>query len=103
MPNTTLSILAQLGQRLRQARILKKETQEDLGTRIGVSRQVIARMEKGVPGTQLDNWLKVSDYLDLLSTWKDVMNIREDPFEKFDREKRLEQELRKKRVRRRKV
>jgi DNA-binding XRE family transcriptional regulator len=93
------SLLKKLGRRLKQARILKRETQEDLGVRIGVSRQVIARMEKGDSSTQFDNWLNASEILGLLQTWDNVLLWPEDPFDKFDRKTKEEQEFNKKRVR----
>ncbi len=87
-----------LGVRLRKARILKNETQETLGVRAGVSRQLIGRMERGDASVVLETWLKVSDVLGLLETWQNVLEITLDPFEEFDR-KVHEEEFKKKRVR----
>jgi len=36
-----------IGTKLREARIAKKETQSDVGTKLGLSRQMISRYEKG--------------------------------------------------------
>lgn len=87
-----------LGVRLRKARMLKNETQETLGVRAGVSRQLIGRMEKGDASVALETWLKVSSVLGLLGTWQNVLEIAQDPFEEFDR-KVHEEEFKKKRVR----
>lgn len=89
----------QLGIRLRKARILKDETQENLAARTGVSRQLIGRMERGDASVSLEKWVKVSVVLGLLETWREVLVVPVDPFEEFDRQLHEEEVFRKKRVR----
>lgn len=88
-----------LGLRLRKARIQKNETQHLFGIRVGVSRQVIGRMERGDPAVSLEKWIAVSAVLGLLDSWKDVLLSPIDPFEEYDRQLDQDDRLRKKRVR----
>ena len=89
----------ELGMSLRKARITENKTQKELGVMAGVSTKVIGRMERGDASVSLARWLNVSEILGLLSTWQDVLQIKEDPFEKYDREQKKITDLKKRRVR----
>ncbi len=89
----------QLGLRLRQARIERRETQEDLGVRAGISRQLLARMEQGEPSVALGKWIRVSSILGLLDTWNQALTVPVDPFVEYDAKQRQLNKLRKTRVR----
>lgn len=78
------SLLKQLGQRLKEARLSRNESQELFAQRIGLSRQSYSQMEKGSPQTLIGNWLAASSILGRLDDWKDVLADKEDLFAKFE-------------------
>ncbi len=89
----------ELGLRLRKARIERRETQEGLGVRAGISRQLLARMEQGEPSVALGKWIRVSSILGLLDTWSQALTVPVDPFVEYDKKQRQLDKLRKTRVR----
>ncbi|MFZ5765449.1 MAG: helix-turn-helix domain-containing protein [Thermodesulfobacteriota bacterium] len=86
MINNTEKILKQLGERLKEARLNRNESQELFAQRIGITRQSLARMEQGYPQTPIGNWLAASSILERLDGWKDVLAAQEDLFTQFERE-----------------
>ncbi len=90
----------ELGLRLRKARIERRETQEGLGARAGISRQLLARMERGEASVALGKWIRVSSILGLMDTWSQALIMPVDPFVEYDEEQRQLNKLRKTRVRR---
>jgi len=90
-----------MGLQMRKARQLKQDRQKDLAARMGVSRLTVMKMEKG--GTEaaripLETWLKAAEHLGLLDTWEDVMTVRSNPFEEYDKKIKEEEQVRKGRV-----
>ena len=90
-----------MGLEMRKARQLKNDRQKDLAARMGVSRLTVMKMEKG--GTEagrisLETWLRAAEHLGLLDTWEEVMSVKTDPFEEYDRKRREEEKIRKRRV-----
>ncbi|MEA1933831.1 MAG: helix-turn-helix transcriptional regulator [Thermodesulfobacteriota bacterium] len=79
------SLLKQLGQRLKEARLARNESQELFAQRLGLTRQSYSRMEKGSPQTLIGNWLAASSILDRLDDWQDVLAEKEDLFAKFEK------------------
>jgi len=79
------SLLEQLGQRLKKARLARNESQELFAQRLGLTRQSYSKMEKGSPQTLIGNWLAASSILGLLEDWKDVLAEKEDLFAKFEK------------------
>ncbi len=79
------SLLKQLGQRLKEARLARNESQELFAQRLGLSRQSYSRMEKGSSQTFIGNWLGASSILNRLDSWQDVLAEKEDLFAKFDK------------------
>lgn len=79
------SLLKQLGQRLKAARLARNESQELFAQRLGLTRQSYSRMEKGSPQTLIGNWLTASSILGRLDDWKDVLADKEDLFAKFEK------------------
>jgi len=77
------SLLKHLGQRLKEARLARNESQELFAQRLGLSRQSYSRMEKGSPQTLIGNWLEASSILNRLDTWYGVLAEKEDLFAKF--------------------
>ncbi len=79
------SLLQQLGERLKEARLARNESQELLAQRLGITRQSYSKMEKGYPQTPIGNWLAASSILGLLGGWQEVLAAREDLFAQFER------------------
>ena len=79
------SLLLLLGERLREARLARNESQELFAQRIGLTRQSYSRMEKGSPQTLIGNWLAASSIIGRLNDWQDVLAPKEDLFAKFDK------------------
>ncbi len=89
MINKNISIeatLKQLGERLRQARLARNESQDFFAQRLCLSRQSYSKMEKGSPQTPIGNWLAASSILDRLGDWQNVLADQEDLFAKFEKE-----------------
>jgi transcriptional regulator with XRE-family HTH domain len=78
------SLLKRLGQRLKEARLARNESQDLFAQRLGLTRQSYSRMEKGSPRTLIGNWLAASSILGRLDDWKDVLSEKEDLFAKFE-------------------
>ena len=79
------SLMKQLGKRLKQARLLRNESQELFAQRLGITRQSYSKMEKGSPRTPIGNWLMASSILGRLGGWRDVLAAQEDLFTQFER------------------
>jgi DNA-binding XRE family transcriptional regulator len=56
-PAAVEEALIRLGRNIRTARLRRRLTREDLAGRIGVSRQVLAQIEKGKPTTAVAAYL----------------------------------------------
>ncbi|HEB49197.1 MAG TPA: XRE family transcriptional regulator, partial [Desulfobulbus sp.] len=98
---TIEEIIARMGLQMRKARQLRNDRQKDLAARMGVSRLTVMKMEKGgaeAGRIPLETWLRAAYHLDLLDTWQEVMVVRTDPFEEYDRKIREEERIRKARV-----
>ena len=78
------SLLKLLGQRLKEARLSRNESQELFAQRIDLTRQSYSQMEKGSPQTLIGNWLAASSILGRLDDWKDLLAGKEDLFAKFE-------------------
>lgn len=85
------SILCQLGERLKAARLDRNESQELFAQRLGLSRQSYSRMEQGAGQTQLINWLKASSILGRLDDWQDLLAEKEDLFARFENKSKTRQ------------
>ncbi len=79
------SLLKQLGQRLKEARLSRNESQELFAQRLGLTRQSYSRMENGSPQTQIGNWLAASSILGRLDDWQEVLAEKEDLFAKYEK------------------
>lgn len=53
----------ELGSWVRQRRTIKSITQQELAEQIGISRQALARLEKGSPDVRLSTALEAVKYL----------------------------------------
>ena len=70
------SLLKQLGQRLKEARLARNESQALFAQRIGLTRQSYSQMEKGSPQTLIGNWIAASSILGRLDDWLDAAEGR---------------------------
>jgi DNA-binding XRE family transcriptional regulator len=93
-------ILEEMGIVLREARLARGEPQDVFGGRIGVSRQTLAKMEKGDPATSMGAWIKASAALGRLGTWNQVLKTPSDPFAEYDRAQERFERVKKARARR---
>jgi len=73
------------GERLKEARLARNESQEVFAQRLGLTRQSYSRMEKGSPQTSIGNWLAASSILERLNGWQEVLAPKEDLFMKFEK------------------
>ena len=78
-------LLKELGERLKEARLMRNESQEVFAQRLGLSRQAYSKMEKGSPQTRIGNWLNASSILGRLDDWRDILAEKEDLFARFDK------------------
>lgn len=60
------------GARLREARLRRELPQQLIADRASITRQVVARIEKGDPGVAIGSYAKVLHALGLLSGWGNV-------------------------------
>jgi hypothetical protein len=68
---------------------------------MGVSRLTIIKMEKGgveASRISLATWLNAAEHLGLIDTWNNVMSVRSDPFDEYDRKVREEKRITRGRV-----
>jgi transcriptional regulator with XRE-family HTH domain len=93
------SIVDQLADRLRSARLARNESQEVFGARIGLTRQTYSKMEKGAVSVPIGYWLAASEILGRLQTWQVVLAEQEDLFEQFESKKVKRQRAGRKRKR----
>ena len=92
--NNSKEVLEQLGNRLKEARLHRNETQETFAARIDLSRQSYAKMEKGEGSVPISKWVAASEILGLLGTWSEVLVPETDLFSRFEREKKGRQRAR---------
>lgn len=79
------SLLKLLGQRLKESRLARNESQELFAQRLGMTRQSYSRMEKGSPQTLIGNWLAASSIFGRLDDWQEILAEREDLFAKYEK------------------
>ena len=72
LPAAVEEVLIRLGRNIRTARLRRRLSREDLAGRIGISRQVLAQIEKGKPTTAVAAYLGALWALGLLNQLKDV-------------------------------
>jgi len=74
LPREVLNHLAELGQRVRIARVRRRMSTEDLAQTCGIGRRTLFRIEHGEPGIALGTFLSVLWKLGLLDTLGGVAN-----------------------------
>ena len=70
-------VLAELGGRLRTARIERNDTMEVFAQRLGVSVGTVRAMERGAPTVQVGAWLNALWILNQLDTFTHVLEPKE--------------------------
>jgi transcriptional regulator with XRE-family HTH domain len=78
-----IQILAELGRRLRAARIERNDTMEVFAQRLGVSVGTVRAMERGTPTVQVGAWLNALWVLNQLDTITHVLEPRESLLERI--------------------
>lgn len=71
-PAAVEEVLRQLGRNIRTARLRRGLTGENLAERVGISRKVLAQIEKGKPTTAIAAYLGTLWALGFLNQMKDV-------------------------------
>jgi transcriptional regulator with XRE-family HTH domain len=81
-------ILAELGRRLRAARIERNDTMEVFAQRLGVSVGTVRAMERGAPTVQVGAWLNALWVLNQLDTVTHVLEPKESLLERIRAEEK---------------
>src|SRR5882762_10183403 len=76
-------ILAELGKRLRAARIDRNDTMEVFAQRLGVSVGTVRAMERGAPTVQVGAWLNALWVLNELESLTRVLEPKESLLERL--------------------
>lgn len=72
--------MSTLGERLREARIYKNLTQDEVASRLGVTRSVIARYESNTNDPPSENLKKLAEIYEVSTDWLlGRTNVREIP------------------------
>jgi len=79
------SLLKQLGERLKEARLSRNESQELFAQRLGITRQSYSKMERGSPQAPIGNWLAASNILGRLENWNNILAESDNLFEQLER------------------
>lgn len=77
-------VLTQLGHRLRQARLMREDSQSDFAFRVGVSIPTLRKMETGSPQVSIGTWVKALDILGCLSDMDKLIAPKELLAERFE-------------------
>ena len=75
--------LADLGKRLREARIERNDTMEIFAQRLGVSVGTVRAMERGAPTVQVGAWLNALWILNQLDAITHVLEPKESLLDRF--------------------
>ncbi len=69
-------VLTQLGQRLKQARLERDDSQKNFAFRIGISVPTLQKMEKGSPQVAMGTWVRAMGLLGKLSDFEALLAPR---------------------------
>ena len=61
--------LKSIGQKIKQTRLLRKKTQQEIADECGISKSLLSRIENGHKATALATLSKISDSLDVPLSW----------------------------------
>lgn len=78
-------VLKSLGERLRDARLQRNETQQMFAARIGISVPTLSKLENGDHRVQLGHWVSVLDVLGRVRDLDCLLAPKENLFDKYER------------------
>jgi transcriptional regulator with XRE-family HTH domain len=81
----TFDSLKNLGERLREERLLSNETQKMFAARIGVSVPTLYKMESGNHKVTLGHWAEALDLLGRIEDLDKLLAPNESLFDKYER------------------
>ncbi len=99
MDDQLSQILEQLGQRLKQARLERNDSQKDFAFRIDVSIPTLHKMETGSPQVAMGTWAKALDILGCVQDLDNLIAPKKSLAERFESHQKSDSQ---KRVRRNK-
>lgn len=76
--------LAELGSRLRQARLKRNEAQARFAARLGISIPTLRKMEKGDPSVQVGLWAEALSMLDRIDDFEALLKKRGTLFDRWE-------------------
>ena len=95
MVNVTIEkTLKNLGQRLKEARLLKNDSQKEFAVRIGVSIPTLHKMEKGSPAISIGVWAEALRMFGRLEDLDQILLPPESLFEKYRAQKKIQKRQR---------
>lgn len=90
MVNITIErILKNLGLRLKEARLLKDDSQKEFAVRIGVSIPTLSKMEKGSPAISIGVWAETLRMFGRLEDLDQLLLPPESLFEKYRAQEKI--------------
>ncbi len=81
--------LKNLGESLKKARLRRRLKMTTVADRAGISRETLAKIQRGEPGVGIGNYAAVIFALGLGTEWMNLANITEDPVGQALDEERL--------------
>ena len=89
LPPQICEIIASLGQRIRQARLRRNLTMEEMASRMFITRKTLARLEKGDPGVSMAIFTSALWVLGLENDLADIADPGQDKVGIFHEQKKL--------------
>ncbi|MDT8379918.1 MAG: helix-turn-helix transcriptional regulator [Desulfotignum sp.] len=83
------TVLKNLGQRLKTARLARNDSQKEFAWRIGASIPTLQNMEQGKPTVAIGTWIKALNVLDRLDDMDRLLAPGESLFAQHERIKKL--------------
>ena len=94
------TVLKNLGQRLKNARLELNDPQKEFAFRIGVSIPTLYKMEQGNPSISIGTWAKALSMIGRLDDFDKLIAPKESLFERYETQKKTKS---RQRVRRKKT
>src|SRR5690606_2498551 len=94
-------LLAELGKRLRSARLARDDTMAVFAQRLGVSERTVRAMESGSPAVRIETWLIALWLLDQLHLMQPILQPHEGVLDLIDAQHKPEKKRASKRRKRR--
>lgn len=94
LPLTLRKNLKNLGESLKKARLRRRLKMTTIADRAGISRETLAKIQRGDPGVGIGNYAAVIFALGLGTEWMNLADITEDPVGQALDEERLPSRVR---------